>query len=125
MYRLSRHSKQCQLVWRSQQQERHSHANAIAGKASLIREIQNDIATKKRSAKEIAEYYLARIERVEPQLGSFLAISSQEALQQAADTDKAVAAGDHIGPLAGVPLAIKVASKDQLSIHGSASPGSA
>lgn len=74
----------------------------------MIREVQRDLKDKRRSAKEITEHYIDRLEKTEPQIGSFLALSTSDALRQAAAVDEAIAAGEPIGPLAGVPVAIKV-----------------
>ncbi len=52
--------------------------------------------------------YLDRLQEVEPKVGSYLALNQQGALDQASAVDKAIAAGEQLGPLAGVPLAIKV-----------------
>lgn len=41
-------------------------------------------------------------------MSSFLALNDQAALEQAAAVDKSLAAGERRGPLAGVPLAVKV-----------------
>ena len=89
-------------------QLRKRQLHAENGNPSLIREIQHDLACRKRSAREITERYIDNLERAEPSIGSFLALSTQEALQQADSVDKAFAAGEQLGPLAGVPIAIKV-----------------
>jgi len=52
--------------------------------------------------------YLDRLHEVEPQVCSFLALNEQVAMEQASAVDKSIAAGERLGPLAGVPLAIKV-----------------
>ena len=41
-------------------------------------------------------------------MASFLALNEQAALDQAAAVDNGLANGERLGPLAGVPLAIKV-----------------
>ena len=52
--------------------------------------------------------YLDRLHEVEPRVASFLALNEQAALDQAAAVDNSLANGERLGPLAGVPLAIKV-----------------
>ena len=104
--RLSTGRTGCSYCWAAQLRKRQLHA--ASGNPSLIREIQRDLASKKRSAREITERYIDNLERAEPSIGSFLALSTQEALGQADSVDKAIAAGEQIGPLAGVPIAIKV-----------------
>src|SRR5687767_10441041 len=61
------------------------------------------IAAKKVSAVELTRAALARIEKLEPQIGAFTSITADHALEQA----KAVDAGKRSGPLAGVPIALK------------------
>jgi amidase len=56
---------------------------------------------------QVVAALLARIERLEPRLNSFLAVMREAALQQAAQADREVAAGQWRGPLHGVPIGIK------------------
>ena len=59
------------------------------------------------SAVEATEAYLDAIERVEPQVGAYNEVYADQARQQAAAIDAARAAGDAMGPLAGLPIAVK------------------
>jgi aspartyl-tRNA(Asn)/glutamyl-tRNA(Gln) amidotransferase subunit A len=72
-----------------------------------IRELHQQLVSKQRSAVEIAQESLDRIEQLEPALHSFLQITADRALQQAAQVDAQIAAGAEIGWLAGVPIGIK------------------
>lgn len=72
-----------------------------------IRELHNQLINKERSATEITEEALARIETLEPKLHSFLCVTAQQALAQAKAVDAKIAAGEEIGLLAGIPIAIK------------------
>jgi aspartyl-tRNA(Asn)/glutamyl-tRNA(Gln) amidotransferase subunit A len=72
-----------------------------------IRELHQQLVTKARSAVEITQGYLDRIEAVDPQVGSFLNVTADRALAQAAETDGKIAAGEAIGLLAGIPIGIK------------------
>ena len=65
------------------------------------------IATRKVSALEVAEATLARIAAHQPKLNAFVRIDTTDALAAAKAADQALAAGQHIGPLHGVPLAHK------------------
>lgn len=60
-----------------------------------------------RSAVEITQTYLRGLKSVEGRLGSFLAVDEEGALAQAAAIDARIAAGEDVGPLAGVPIGIK------------------
>ena len=50
---------------------------------------------------------LARIERLQPVLNAFVTVCRDEALEQAAAVDAAIARGESMGPLAGVPFSVK------------------
>ena len=69
------------------------------------------VAEGRTSAVALAEEHLQRIAAVDSasgdDLGSFLAISRERALAQAERVDAAARAGEPLGPLAGVPVAVK------------------
>ncbi|MGB1631441.1 MAG: Asp-tRNA(Asn)/Glu-tRNA(Gln) amidotransferase subunit GatA [Acidimicrobiales bacterium] len=60
-----------------------------------------------RSAVEVVEEYLDRIETLDAELNAFNLVMADEARRVAAAVDKRIAAGDDPGPLAGVPVALK------------------
>jgi len=70
-------------------------------------EIREQVATGATSAVEITRAYLARAEELNPKLSCFLTIDHEGALSAAAQVDRARDAGDSLGPLAGVPVALK------------------
>lgn len=72
-----------------------------------IRELHQQLITKERSAVEIAQAALDRIQAVEPKLHSFLHITAEQALERAQQVDAKIAAGEDIGLLAGIPIGIK------------------
>ncbi|MEB3232984.1 MAG: Asp-tRNA(Asn)/Glu-tRNA(Gln) amidotransferase subunit GatA [Leptolyngbyaceae bacterium] len=72
-----------------------------------IRELHQQLVKKERSAVEIAQETLQRIEAVDPIIKSFLHVTAAAAIAQAERVDARIAAGDDIGLLAGIPLAIK------------------
>ncbi len=72
-----------------------------------IRELHQQLINKERSAVEIAQAALNRIETIEPKIHSFLHITSDRALEQAQQVDAKIAAGEEIGLLAGIPIGIK------------------
>ena len=56
---------------------------------------------------EVMRSCLERIEAVNPRLNAFVHTDAQRAMEQAVAAEKAVARGDDVGPLHGVPTAIK------------------
>ena len=72
-----------------------------------IRELHQQLIHKERSAVEIAQEALNRIETIEPKIHSFLYITSDRALEQAQQVDAKIAAGEEIGLLAGIPIGLK------------------
>lgn len=74
---------------------------------SAIRELHQQLTSKSRSAVEIAQAQLDQAQAVEPQLKSFVSLTTQKALAQAKAVDDKIAAGDRIGLLAGIPIALK------------------
>ncbi|MEO0971111.1 MAG: Asp-tRNA(Asn)/Glu-tRNA(Gln) amidotransferase subunit GatA [Cyanobacteria bacterium J06639_18] len=72
-----------------------------------IRKLHEQLVKKQRSAVEITQETLDRIQAVEPNVNSFLHITADKALKQAQQVDAKIAAGEEIGMLAGIPIAIK------------------
>eukprot|EP00803_Ostreobium_quekettii_P004544 evm.model.scf_248EXC.3 EVM.evm.TU.scf_248EXC.3 scf_248EXC:15876-22377(-) len=81
----------------------------VAPRASLIREIGRDIREGRRSAVEVAREYLERLSSKEGSINSFITVTAEDALRQAQNVDEAISNGDaaSLGPLAGIPIAIK------------------
>ncbi|MGA7073359.1 amidase family protein [Bradyrhizobium sp.] len=65
------------------------------------------IRTKKVSAKEAALAALKRLDAVNPAINAVVDHRPDDVLSQAAEIDAAIARGDNVGPLAGVPVTIK------------------
>ncbi|GEJ57521.1 Asp-tRNA(Asn)/Glu-tRNA(Gln) amidotransferase subunit GatA [Anaeromyxobacter diazotrophicus] len=59
------------------------------------------------SAREATEAALARIEATDGRVGAFLAVTAERARERAAAADARAARGARLGPLDGVPLAVK------------------
>ena len=70
-------------------------------------ELRSMIAEKKVSSVEMTKLYLERIDALDSQFNSYLTVTSDLALEMAAEADKAVARGDDLGPLHGLPISIK------------------
>ena len=56
---------------------------------------------------ELTEMYLTRIEKIDPEINSFVTVTPDLALEQAKVAEAAVAAGDDLAPFHGVPIGIK------------------
>ena len=72
-----------------------------------IRELHEQLVKKERSAVEITQSYLDRIQAVDDRVNSFLLVTTDHAIAQAKAVDAKIAAGESIGPLEGIPIAIK------------------
>jgi len=66
------------------------------------------IASKKVSAKEAATAALARLDEVNPRINAVIDHRPDDVLKQAAAVDAAIAKGEKVGALAGVPVTVKV-----------------
>ena len=71
------------------------------------RTIRDDVAAGRRSAVDVCREALARIDACQPTLNAFNTVTHERALTRAADVDAKRAAGRPLGPLAGVPVALK------------------
>src|SRR5262245_62488556 len=59
------------------------------------------------TAAEVTDAHLARIDEVDPSVRAFLHVAADQARAAASAVDQRRAAGGDLGPLAGVPLALK------------------
>jgi aspartyl-tRNA(Asn)/glutamyl-tRNA(Gln) amidotransferase subunit A len=78
------------------------------------RTIASDIAAGRLSAVDVCRDALDCIARVNPSLNAFNLVTAERAFERAADVDRRRAANAPLGPLAGVPLAVK----DNLCVRG-------
>ena len=72
-----------------------------------ITELANLIRRGELSPLELTELYLERIERYDPALNAYLAVTAERACAQARAAEAQIAAGTYLGPLHGIPLAFK------------------
>ena len=56
---------------------------------------------------ELTQSYLDRIDALAGKLGAFITVMESQALESARRAERAIQAGDYIGPLHGIPVAIK------------------
>jgi len=70
-------------------------------------ELAAAIRSGQQSAVDAIELHLATIHQDDHQIHAFNLVMEQEARDQAAEIDRRIAAGEDLGPLAGVPIALK------------------
>ncbi|WP_238072008.1 amidase [Rhodococcus zopfii] len=72
-----------------------------------IKEAAEALRTGETTSVAITEAVLARVERLNDELGAYVTVTKDQALEQAARADVDLAAGKDTGPLQGIPLAVK------------------
>ncbi|MCF8109702.1 MAG: hypothetical protein K9J81_12005, partial [Desulfohalobiaceae bacterium] len=70
-------------------------------------ELARRIPTRDLSAVEVMQAHLAQIERTNPAVNAIVTLLPEQAMDQAAAADKALAEGQDPGPLHGLPIAHK------------------
>lgn len=83
-------------------------------KKLTVKQIRDGLAAKQFSARELADAAFAEIEAQDKDIHAFLELTPELAYAQADKLDAAVAAGDALGNLAGVPVAFK----DNMNLTG-------
>ncbi len=73
-------------------------------------EIARGVRTRRISSRDAVESCLRRIERTNPAVNALAEVAAAEALAAADAADRAVAAGEALGPLHGVPVSTKINS---------------
>ena len=76
-------------------------------RTTTVAQLADDVSAKRVSARELVGAALARIEAVDAKVNAFVAVDEERALADAAAIDARVAAGEDVGPLAGVPIGVK------------------
>ncbi|MDO8682179.1 MAG: amidase, partial [Armatimonadota bacterium] len=72
-----------------------------------IHEAHELLKSKQVSSRELTESVLARVEAVDGKVKSYVTVTADIALKSADEADKKIASGEEIGPLTGIPVAIK------------------
>lgn len=70
-------------------------------------ELRKTISAGQTSCVEVAEEIFQQIDRLDPIIGAYISTYPHQALKNAADIDRRIASGQPVGPLAGIPVAIK------------------
>ena len=72
-----------------------------------ISELAPRLAAGEISPVELTDATLARLEQLEPRLNAFITVTAESARHAARASEAAILAGHHLGPLHGIPVAIK------------------
>ena len=70
-------------------------------------EIQHKIRTHDLSATEVMQAHLSQVELINPTVNAIITLHPERAMEDAKAADEAIARGDYIGPLHGLPVAVK------------------
>lgn len=71
-----------------------------------IADLRSKLEKKELSAVQITESFLKRVKEINPKLNAFITLN-ETAIDDAKKMDQRLAAGEKVGPLAGIPMAIK------------------
>lgn len=72
-----------------------------------VEDIQKGYKNKSFTIKEVVQEYINRISKLDDKIGAFITVCADEALEKAEDMDKKLQRGEDIGPLGGIPVAVK------------------
>ena len=84
-----------------------------------VQQLSADIAAGRLSPVDLVEDCLSRTERLEPKLQAYATVQAKEARLAAEAADKAIRSGHRIGPLHGIPIAVK----DLVEVEGKVAMG--
>ncbi len=70
-------------------------------------ELHDLLVNRQITAEELCRAFFERIDAVEDKLKAYVTITRENALARAKEIDRQIAAGEHIAPLAGIPVAVK------------------
>lgn len=76
-------------------------------RGTTVEQVVDEVASREVGAREQVERALAAIDRLDATVHAFVAVDAERALADADEIDRRIVAGDLVGPLAGVPLAVK------------------
>ena len=79
-----------------------------------VRQLSELLRTRKVTSMELTRLYIARLRRFDPTLHFVITLTEERALKQAAAADAELSAGNHRGPLHGIPWG----GKDLLAVAG-------
>jgi aspartyl-tRNA(Asn)/glutamyl-tRNA(Gln) amidotransferase subunit A len=76
-------------------------------RSTTVAQLAEDVAARRISARELTQAALDRIDAVDPEVNAFVAVDGDRAVREASEIDLRLAAGEEIGPLAGIPIGVK------------------
>lgn len=76
-------------------------------RTTTVVELAADVSAGRRSARDLVDGALQRIDELDAQVNAFVATDPEGARHAAAQIDARIAAGEDVGPLAGIPLGVK------------------
>ena len=79
-----------------------------------IQELHEQLSSRKISSEELTRAYLERIQRLDPQIKSYVTVAEEVAFEQAKEADQRFRSGEGLTPLTGIPYS----AKDSISTRG-------
>lgn len=79
-----------------------------------VAELAQLIQQREVSPVDVVQAYLDRIDQVDSKLNSYITVCRDEALEEARLAEEAIAAGNYLGPMHGIPVSVK----DQMKTRG-------
>jgi len=73
----------------------------------FVHELAPKLWTRELSSREVTQFFLDRIEKLQPSIRAFISWDSELALSAADKIDRSRVLGESLSPLAGIPIAIK------------------
>ena len=80
----------------------------------MIRDLHEKLINQEITSEKLTEEYFAKIEKKDPEIGAYLSLNKEFALDKARAADKKIKNGEEVDLLAGIPCAIK----DNICIEG-------
>ena len=82
--------------------------NSVTVSRLTIHELHDLLVNKEISATELTQEHLNRIQALDGDVNAYITVTGDLALEQAKAVDAKIAAGETIGALAGIPMAVKI-----------------
>ncbi|HUQ39684.1 MAG TPA: amidase [Acidimicrobiales bacterium] len=76
-------------------------------RTTAVADLADEVRARRVSAVELVAHALERIDALNPTINAFVAVDGERALADAAALDARAAAGEDVGPLAGIPIGVK------------------